>query len=88
MPLGKMLNGDRDAREVSGRIAGSFATTALLKALPVANRTEGMLATVQTGTVNSLWIFDSNSAIGASATILVPDAGSGRWIHLATGAVA
>lgn len=73
-----LQHGDSVAREVSGRIAKPIATTTALKAVPPAFRTNGQLCLCEDG--NSLWLFDGDSAAGASSSVLVPDAGSGRWI--------
>ncbi len=84
--MGKLLHGDDAARTVSGRIGGSYADVAAVRAIPAERRQNGMLVAVSSN--NSLWMFDDDSVIAASATILAPDAGTGRWINLATGAVA
>lgn len=69
--------GNAEAREVSKRVGGVFADTAALKALPVRQRADGMVAVVKPA---QLWVFDASSSAGASATVLVPDAGTGRWL--------
>jgi hypothetical protein len=76
-PKGQVNYGDSIARELSARFGGVFATTAALKALPAKARANGMLVVVEPA---SLWVFDADSAAGASATVLVPDAGAGRWV--------
>lgn len=76
----KLLYGDRAAREVSERICAPTATTTTLKAIPADRRVDGMVAIVLFD--SSLWVFDKDSSAGASSTVLVPDAGSGRWLAL------
>jgi hypothetical protein len=76
-PLGSLATGDAPTRAVSARIGGVFATTAALKALPPKARADGMLCIVAPA---QLWVFNAASAAGASSTVLVPDAGTGRWL--------
>lgn len=78
--------GEAAAREVSGRIGAQSATTTTLKATPADRRKDGQLFTVDAD--NSLWIFDLGSSAGASATCLVPDAGSGRFLAMGVGSFA
>lgn len=82
----KLLHGDSAARLVSERIAGQTATVATLKAIPVDRRVDGMIAI--TLSTYELWVYDEDSVIAASATILVPDAGAGRWRRIGVGAAA
>lgn len=77
IPKGMIPHGEPAARHVSARIAGVFADSAALKALPPKFRADGMLAIVSPA---ALWVFNAASAAGASATVLVPDAGTGRWL--------
>ena len=65
--------------ELAKRVLGTFATEAAIKAIPAAARTNGAIAVDATNDV--LWVFDSGSAAGASAWVLVPDAGTGRWLR-------
>lgn len=74
----KLLYGDRAAREVSERIAAATATTTTLKAMPADRRVDGMLVVVLND--YSCWVFEGASVAGASSTVLVPDAGNGRWV--------
>lgn len=76
-PKGQVNYGDAVARDLSARVAGVFATTAALQALPANRRADGMLAIVQPA---QLWVFNAASAAGASSTVLVPTAGPGRWL--------
>ncbi len=73
-----LKTGDRSARLVSQRIGGPTATTTTLKAIPADLRADGQVFVVLAD--SSIWIFDADSAAGASATVLVPDAGSGRYL--------
>lgn len=65
--------------ELSKRFLGAFATEAAIKALAAAKRSDGALAVDLTASV--LWVFDADSAATASAFVLVPDVGSGRWLR-------
>lgn len=76
----KLLYGDSAARLVSGRVGGYAATTAALKAIPANRRVNMQIYMVEAD--NSLWVFDGDSAAGASSTVLVPDAGSGRYLAI------
>ena len=69
--------GDELAQLLSQRFGGFLATTTALRALPVQNRVDGMLCIVDP---SAFWVFDSGSSAGASATVLVPSVGSGRWV--------
>lgn len=74
----KLLHGDSAGREVSGRIGGYAADSTALKATPVKRRVDQQLFMKQDD--NTLWLFDADSAAGASSSVLVPDAGSGRFL--------
>lgn len=65
--------------ELAKRVLGTYATEAAIKAIVAAQRTNGAIAVDATNDV--AWIFDSGSAAGASAWVLVPDAGTGRWLR-------
>ena len=73
--------GETLAREVDLRIAAAVANTAAITALPAADRVDGLLILETTN--GSSWWFDDDSTAVAGPSVLVPDAGSGRW--LATG---
>jgi hypothetical protein len=77
VPVGSLATGDAPTRQVSARIAGVFATTTALRALAPRARADGMLAIVAPA---QLWVFNAASSAGASSTVLVPDAGTGRWL--------
>lgn len=78
--------GDQLAQELTRSFGGKYASTAALTAVPASKRVDGMLCLV---TANySLWVFESASVTGASATVLAPDAGSGRWHRIALAEVA
>lgn len=79
-PTGKLSFGDAAARIATGRIAGAFATTTALKALPPKARQDGMIGLVMAGL--ELYAFDADSA---SPSGLTPDAGSGRWMPVGAG---
>jgi hypothetical protein len=76
----KLVYGDLAAREISERIAAATASTTTMKAIPADRRVDGMLGIVLAD--SSLWCFDADSSAGASSTVLVPDAGSGRWLAI------
>lgn len=73
MSVGALPYGEQAGREVSQRIAGYFASTTTLAALPAARRNTGMLAVVGSA---GMYVFDEDATAGGVA----PDAGSGRWI--------
>lgn len=75
---GKLQYGEEPARSVSARAYGGILadTTALAAIKPIA-RAHGMLAVVAPA---AAWVFDSASAAGASATVIVPATGTGRWL--------
>ncbi len=56
-----------------------YADEAVIEAIPSTTRTDGMEVIDLTNSVT--WIFDAESSAGASAWVLVPDAGSGRWLR-------
>lgn len=62
-----------------GSVALPLANEAAIKAVAAADRSDGMAVIDLTNSV--WWVFDSGSAAGASAWVLVPDAGSGRWLR-------
>ncbi len=75
--------GDAAARDVSSRIATPVATTTVLQAVPANRRSDGQTVLVLAD--NTHWRFDANSTALASAGVLVPTAGTGRWIALSSG---
>lgn len=77
IPKGALQHADSATRDVSTRIAGVFANTAALQALGTKFRADGMLAIVAPA---QLWVFNATSAAGASAIVLVPTVGTGRWL--------
>jgi len=72
--------GDTAAREVSKRIGRYGADAAALKAIPANARVNGQLFVKVDDA--SLWLFNGASSASAGATVLVPDAGSGRFLQL------
>lgn len=82
----KLLHGDAAARLVSQRIAAQVADTATMAAIPQDRRLDGMICV--TLDTCSLWVYDEDSVIAASATIIAPASGTGRWRRLAAGAAA
>ena len=82
--MSKLHYGETAARAVSERIGGKTATTATMAAIPPADRVDGMVIVVLNN--YSLWVFEGASATVASATVIAPSTGSGRWHHLVTAA--
>lgn len=80
--LGAQQVGDSLAQELSQRYGGGFATRSAIKALPAKARCDGMLAmSIDDG---SMWRFSASAAQStdvAEELLLVPTAGSGRWIR-------
>jgi hypothetical protein len=75
---GKQPLGDMFTQQLSGRAYGSIlADTTALGAIKVVNRQHGMLAVVSPA---ALWVFDQTSAAAGSGSVIVPAAGSGRWL--------
>lgn len=78
IPKGKLQYGDEPTRAVSTRAYGGIlADTTALGAIPAKVRSHGMLATVAPAAV---WVFDSASSTAGSGTVIVPAAGTGRWL--------
>lgn len=65
--------------ELSARLLQASASETAIKAIPAAARADGTLVVDLTN--NVLWQFDAGSAASASAWVLVPDAGTGRWLR-------
>lgn len=62
----------------SSAITAPRANTTAIKAIAVADRSDGM-AVIDASTQNQ-WIFSAGSSAGASSSVLVPDVGTGRWL--------
>jgi hypothetical protein len=78
-----LLEGRLDAVEATAGTLGEtvhepVADVAAIRAIPAADRSDGEL--VVELAAFGLWQFDAQSAAGASGVVLVPDAGSGRWL--------
>lgn len=84
--MGDLHYGDAAARVVSGRIAAKCADATAVQAIPVTDREDGML--VMKMDDDTPWLFDAASSAGASASVLVPAAGTGRWLALVSGITA
>lgn len=79
---GMLAFGAREAQLLSQRYGGAFTNRAAIKALPAKYRCDGML--VMSNDDGSLWRFAATAAQAtdvAEELILVPSAGSGRWIR-------
>ena len=78
--------GDQASRMTSARVLGAFATRAELKAFPLARRSHGALALVESDA--SLWVLDSASAAEDDAEqqrALACDAGGGAYSRVGYG---
>lgn len=76
--FGKSVNlGPSWAQVLSGRAGGKVADTTALEAVPPEQRVDGMIAVVHPA---QIWVFDAASSASASAVVLVPDEGTGRWL--------
>jgi hypothetical protein len=71
-------HGETLSRSVALRIAAPAASTTAIEAIAVADRSDGMLV-VDLATLQ-IWAFDANSATAASASVLEPTTGDGRWL--------
>lgn len=56
-----------------------YADAAAIQAIASTTRTDGMVVTKLDD--STPWIFDAESSAAASAWVLVPDAGTGRWLR-------
>ena len=77
----KLNYGDAAARKVSERIAEAVATIALMTAIPADRRVDKMVILA----AGDLYRFDSSATAGGAGTH-APDAGTGAWIKLGSGA--
>ena len=76
--------GETLARLVDRRINAPVANTAAITAITAAYRCDGMQILETTN--GTTWWFDADSTAPAGPSVLVPDAGSGRWLSTAGGA--
>ncbi len=76
--LGARNDGDALGQDLSRLIGGAVDTLAELTALPANKRTDGMIVVVMAA-VPYVATFYESSAATASATVLAPDVGTGRW---------
>lgn len=65
--------------ETNARIASSVADTTALQAISAANRSNGQIAVKRD--TDTIFTFDSGSSAGASDWVIVPAAGTGRWLR-------
>ena len=76
-------NGELKAVQPSGGTVAigtiSSASETTIKAIAAADRYDGQ--SVVDLTNSNVWIFDAGSSASAGARVLVPDAGSGRWLR-------
>ena len=80
---GFAVTGPTGGTGAGAAMVASAADRAAVKAIAAADRVNGQLILVRTD--NSLWRFDSGSSAASDGAdgnlVLVPDAGSGRWIR-------
>lgn len=72
-------DGEAALAEIAGRVLGAAASETAIKAIPAAARGNGTMVVDLTN--DAIWTFDSGSSASASAWVLVPDAGTGRWLR-------
>jgi len=71
--------GDDAAQVVSQRYGGPVADLTALAAIPPKRRRDGMVVVVMTANP-VVAVFDASSAATASATVIAPASGTGRWL--------
>jgi hypothetical protein len=72
--------GDTLAQKVAKRLAPPAATTLAIEAITASDRVDGMLVACIDD--DTLWQFSAGSSATAGATVLEPDAGTGRWLKV------
>ncbi len=78
IPRGKLVYGDEPVRHISARMYGGIiADATALAAIKPLSRSHGMIAVIAPA---ATWVFDSGSVASASATVIVPAVGTGRWL--------
>ena len=75
--------GEHLARLINLRIQTPVLNTAAITAIPADRRAGGQL--ILETTAGTMWQFNSTSASAAGPTVLVPDAGTGRWLAVGAG---
>lgn len=65
--------------ETTARIGASVADTTALQAISAANRSNGQIVVKRD--TDTIFTFDSGSSAGASDWVIVPAAGTGRWLR-------
>ena len=84
VPDGQSPNLRDELRSLKASIHAPVADATALAAITALNRADGMkVVKLDDG---SEWTFDADSSAGASASVVVPAAGTGRWLKNATAA--
>jgi hypothetical protein len=73
------FGGDSASVAATASFGGDVANTAALQAVPAVDRFNGQKR-LKLDT-DDVWTFDSGSAAAASDWVIVPDAGTGRWLR-------
>jgi hypothetical protein len=76
---GRWIRTGATLSETNARIASSVADTTALQAISAANRSNGQIVVKRD--TDTIWTFDSASSAGASDWVVVPSAGTGRWLR-------
>ena len=76
---GRWIRAGATLSETNARIASSVADTTALQAIAAANRSNGQIAVKRD--TDTIFTFDSGSSAGASDGVIVPAAGTGRWLR-------
>lgn len=81
MPAGILHGFELGTQLMSRRSGGTVLNTTELAAIPARSRDHGMVISVQAAGSGApaFAVFDETSSEGASGTVIVPAAGSGRW---------
>lgn len=76
---GRWIRTGATLSETTARIGASVADTTALQAITAANRSNGQLVVKRD--TDTIFTFDSGSSAGASDWVIVPAAGTGRWLR-------
>lgn len=76
---GRWIRVGSQAANGTARVHAASATATTIKAIAAADRANGMIVVKLDD--YTVWVFESASAASASDWVLVPDAGSGRWVR-------
>lgn len=76
---GRWIRTGATLSETTARIGTSVADTTALQAITAANRSNGQIVVKRD--TDTIFTFDSGSSAGASDWVIVPAAGTGRWLR-------